>query len=159
MSKTIKEKAKEWDCSESTVRNYCSSGIIPPAEKVGIPPKWRIPDKWPKPPMTRHGLCYLMDTIYQLNHGVLYSSINWGYSIEEVKAGYDYLIMIAFISSIDTSCLADQLVNATVTPRGKSIIERENAEGKGKTNYRAHMTASATIGVASLEVGGEISNS
>ena len=74
MAKTVKEKAKEWGCSESTVRSYCSSGIIPPAFREGKLKKWMIPDNWDKPPMARHSLCYLLDTIYQLNNGVAYDT-------------------------------------------------------------------------------------
>lgn len=47
---TAKEKAKEWNCSPRTVTEYCSSGIIPPAEKNGRFGGWEIPESWPKPP-------------------------------------------------------------------------------------------------------------
>ena len=158
MSKTIKEMAKEWGCSESTVRNYCASGIIPPAEKLGSPRRWRIPDEWPKPPMTRHGLCFLLDTVYQLNHGVRYSSLKWGYPDDEVKAGYDYSISSAFMSYIDTACLPEKLVDATVTTRGAELINRENNESKGKYKFKAHITTKVNVGIVSIEAGGEISN-
>jgi len=158
MSKTAKEKAKEWNCHESTVSKYCASGIIPPATKEGKPAKWQIPDDWNKPPMGRHGLCYLLDTIYQLNHGVEYSALKFGYSEDETKKGYEYLISYAFMSTIDVEKLSEELKNATVTPRGKALIQRENTESKGKTTYKAHVTATANIGVASIEVGAEVSN-
>ena len=158
MSKNIKEKAKEWNCSESTVRRYCYSGVIPPAAKEGKMSKWIIPDEWPKPPMRRHGLCFLLDTIYQLNHGVLFNNLKMGYTDEEVKAGYDYLISSAFMSAIDTTDLVNSLKNAIVTPRGKELIEKENAESKSTIKFRAHVTAKANIGIASVEVGAEVSN-
>ena len=151
---TTKEKAKEWGCTEKTVRQYCNDGIIPLAEKVGR--RWQIPDDWGKPPMTRHGLCVLMDTIYQLNHGVSFDSLKWGYSDETIKAGYDYLISVAFISTIDTSKLSEELINSTVTPRGKEIIDKENA--KNHCHYNVHITARANLGIISLEGGGEVSN-
>ena len=155
MAKTVKEKAKEWKCSESTVRSYCLSGIIPPAIQIGKLKKWSIPDEWPKPPMPRHGLCYLLDTIYQLNNGVTYDAIKWGYKIEDVKKGYDYLISSAFMSTIDTNNLQSSLLSASITPRGKSLIEKENSESKGKTSFRAYVTGKVNVGVASVEVGAE----
>lgn len=158
MAKTVKEKAKEWGCSESTVRSYCSSGIIPPAFREGKLKKWMIPDNWDKPPMARHSLCYLLDTIYQLNNGVAYDAIKWGYKSDDVKKGYDYLIGAAFMSTIDTNHLESALISASVTPRGKVLIEKENTESKGKTSFKAHVTATANVGIASVEVGAEVSN-
>lgn len=158
MSKTVKEKAKEWGCSGSTVTKYCSSGIIPPATKEGRPAKWQIPDEWPKPPMSRHGLCFLLDTIYQLNHGVIYENLKMGYALDEVREGYKYLISSAFMSFVDVNDLKSSLSGATVTPRGAALIEKENIESKGKMNFKAHGTIKTTIGVASAEVGAEVSN-
>jgi len=155
MSKTVNEKAQEWNCSDSTVKRYCVSGIIPPAEKDGR--RWLIPDEWPKPPMTRHGLCYLMDTIYQLNHGVAFSAIKWGYPEEEVVKGFAYLIGAAFITTFDPQNMAEELVNSSLTPRGEALIERENAESKVKTSYKAHMTTGINVGVLSAEFEAELS--
>ena len=158
MGKTVKEKADEWHLNESTVRKYCLSGIIPPAEKLGKPAKWQIPDQWPRPPLTRHSLCYLLDTIYQLNHGAVFDSLNMGFSSETLVEGYKYLISSGFMSEIDVYNLSDTLKEAIVTPRGKMLIERENADSERKVQFKAHMTAKASIGIASFEVGGEISN-
>ncbi len=158
MSKTVKEIAREWNVSTSTATRYCSSGIIPPAEKAGRPARWQIPDNWPKPPLTRHGLCFLLDTIYQLNHGAVYDSLNMGYAEEILSDGYRYLISSGFMSEIDINNLSESLKGAVVTPRGEKLIERENSESKGKTRFRAHATVKASLGVASLEAGGEISN-
>lgn len=47
--KTAEEKAREWNCSISFVRKCCSSGLIPPARKVGRMHKWMIPKDWPNP--------------------------------------------------------------------------------------------------------------
>ena len=153
--KNVSEKAREWDCSVSTVKRYCASGIIPPAEKRGIRGAWQIPDNWNRPPMTRRGLCYLLDTIYQLNHGVLFGDVSWGYSEDEVKSGYSYLISSAFMSSFAVNDLENALANATVTPRGAELIDRENRENK-KTRFRAHLTGRANIGLAELEGGVEL---
>lgn len=158
MTATVKEKAKEWGCSQTTVRDYCTSGIIPPAEKKGRPPKWEIPDAWPKPPIGRHGLCYLLDTVCQINNGAAYSSITWGYKTDVIRQGYDYLISSAFMSTIDTGNLESTIAEATVTPRGMSLIERENREGKSKIKFRAYTSFKADFGLASLEAGGEVAN-
>lgn len=153
--RTVKEKADEWQCSESTARKYCRSGIIPPAEQEGVR---QIPDEWPKPPMTRRGLCYLLDTIYQLNHGVSYDAVEWGYKTDEVRAGYEYLVSGAFMSTIDVNSLSSALIGATVTPRGEALIERENTEGVNATKFRAHVLAKTKIGSMTVEAGAEISN-
>lgn len=155
---TAKEKAKEWNCSPRTVAEYCSSGIIPPAEKNGRFGGWEIPENWPRPPMRRHRLCFLLDTIYQLNSGVSYSALKWGVSDSDVIAGFDYLISAAFMSTIDTGNLAHELRRATVTPRGQQLIEADNRANNGKTHYRTHINAEAGIGLAKVNVGGEISN-
>lgn len=155
---TTKEKAEAWGCAQTTVRDYCASGIIPPAEKKGVPPRWDIPDAWPKPPMGRHGLCYLLDTVCQINSGVAFDSIAWGYRADTIRCGYEYLISSAFMTTIDTRKLESTLADAKVTPRGMSLIERENQEGKSKTKFRAYASLRADIGLASLEAGGEVAN-
>ena len=151
-----KEASKKWNCSVETVRNYCASGIIPQAEKMGK--TWNIPVGCKKPPMTRHGLCFLLDTIYQLNNGVSYEAVSWGYSMSEVRKGFDYLISNAFMTSIDVNRLNKELKNASVTDRGKNLIERENSENKNRPNYKAYVSTEANFGIAKVGLGGEISN-
>jgi hypothetical protein len=156
MSKNLKELENEWGYKASTIRKYCASGIIPPAEKNKG--KWVIPDEWPKPPMTRHRLCFLLDTIFQLKHGAIFDALKLG-NKEEVKAGYDYLISSGFISFFNTDNLSHELVNATVTPRGEALIERDNKENKKSAHFTAHLTAKAGVGLASVEGGIKLSNS
>ena len=157
MSKNIREIAEQWGCDEDTVRRYCASGIIPVAEKIKR--KWSIPDEWPKPPMTRHMLCFLLDTIYQLNHGADFRALKFGKRAEEIKAGYDYLISSGFMSSIDTTKLETDLVKAIVTPRGEALIKRENIENNKKSiHFKSHVMAKANVGVASVEGELEVSN-
>lgn len=158
MTKTIKETARRWKVSEATARKYCQSGIIPPAEKIGKRGKWMIPENWDKPPMTRHGLCYLLDTVYQLQHGVSFVQIQWGYTKDEVKEGFRYLASSAFISSLDIDNLESALLAAVVTPRGVDLINRENKESEGKTNYKVALSAKANIGLLSAEAGIELTN-
>lgn len=153
---SIADKADEWDYSMQRVREFCRKGVIPPAEKRER--FWYIPDDWPKPPMTRHGLCFLLDTIYQLNHDVDFSAIKWGYNEETVKAGYDYLIGAGFMSTIDTSNLDTLLVTATVTPRGEDLIKRENEESKGNVNYKAQLGVTGKIGPVDVTAQVELSN-
>ncbi len=150
--KTVKEMAKVWNCGESTVRRYCSDGVIPPAEKSG-PKKWMIPGEWPKPPMSRHGLCFLLDTVFQLKNGVEYNSIAFGYSSEDIRKGYEYLMKAAFVSTIDVDNLQNTLPEATVTPRGVSLIRSENQLGKSKTKFTAYGRVKSPIGPIGGEVG------
>lgn len=155
---TVKEMAKKWGCSESTVKRYCASGIVPPAEKTGVSSKWIIPDDWPKPPMGRHGLCFLLDTVCQLGCGVEYKSIRWGYKPDEVRNGYAYLVSSAFLSTIDPNNLETSLVKAQITLRGAELIDKENQEGHSKIKFRAYLALKDPLGIASLEVGGEVKN-
>ncbi|MED9910557.1 MAG: helix-turn-helix domain-containing protein [Collinsella aerofaciens] len=154
----VNQASKKWGISASTLRKYCADGIIPPAEKEGRRSKWSIPDEWPRPPMGRHRLCYLLDTIYQLNSGVNYNALKWGVSDGDVIAGFDYLMSAAFMSTIDAGNLARELRHATVTPRGQQLIEADNRANSGKTHYRTHVNAEVGIGPAKVNVGGEISN-
>ena len=158
MSKTTTGMAKKWGLSTSTVRRYCSTGIIPSAEQIGLLRRWSIPDEAEKPPLSRHGLCLLLDTIYQLNNGVDYKSLKWGHTKKNVKAGYNYLVSCAFMSTINTNNLEKELINARVTPRGEELIKRENDESKGKTNYKAYISGKISVGVASVEGGIELTN-
>lgn len=156
--KSAEDKAKEWNCSTRVVTEYCATGLIPPASKVGRMHKWMIPEDWPKPPMGRRGLCFLLDTIHQLNCGVDYKAIKWGYRSDDVVAGFDYLISTAFMSTINTANLESELKHAVVTPRGVDLIERENQESTKDVKFTAHVKATATIGIASIELDGELSN-
>ena len=158
MSKSVKEKAIEWGCSESTVKRYCASGIIPTAEQIGIRKSWIIPDNCKKPPMTRHGLCFLLDTIYQVNQGAEVDISCWGYPEEQIKEGYSYLISFAFMTSFSWEAIKKELKDCTVTKRGEQLIARENKESKGKTSFKAHVTAKANVGVAGVEIGAEVSH-
>ena len=158
MSKSIVEKSKEWQCSASTIRRFCQSGIIPPAEKQSSNGRWQIPDDWPKPPMTRHALCFLLDSIYQLKSGVDFNDIRFGYSNEEIKQGYNYLIWAAFMSSINTDNLSKELAHSNVTPRGEALIKREIDEGKSHYSSSAYLDAKLNLGVATLTIGGKVNN-
>ena len=153
---SAKEMAKKWGVSKATVNKYCASGIIPMAEKVNR--KWDIPDEWPKPPMTRHGLCFLMDTIFLINHGVNYQDLKFGYSEDIIKAGFKYLKNSGFITSININRLSKSLIKASVTMRGKELIDRENGESKGKYSFTAHVTAGVNSGVVKAGVNLEVTN-
>lgn len=62
------------------------------------------------------------------------------------------------MSTIDAGNLARELRHATVTPRGQQLIEADNRANNGRTHYRAHINAEAGVGLAKVNVGGEISN-
>lgn len=151
-----KQASKKWECSASTVKRYCKSGIIPPAEKIRN--KWVIPDNCEKPPLTRRGLCYLMDTIYQIKDGVDVENITWGYSEDYVRRGYNYLISFAFITFFNVKNLESDLGTASVTPRGKELIIREYKESKGKYRINTTLRGEINIGLARAEIETEILN-
>lgn len=143
----VKQASKKWGCSSSTVRNYCSSGIIPPAEKIGR--KWVIPDDCEKPPLTRHGLCFLMDTIDQIDEETDVKNIKWGYSEEKVREGCEYLKDYLFISSPQKYNFELLLKTARITNCGHALIERQAEKNKGK--YKIKLG----IGVGPLKFEGE----
>jgi len=137
---TLREKAKEWDLSKNAVRQLCMQGVIPTAERFpGI--RWRIPANCPKPPMSRHGLCFLLDSIYQFNDGATFDMTQWGYSIEQIKDGYEYLISLGFMTPFNWDNKEEELPLCRVTQRGSDLITRANNEGdtllvsKIKQNY------------------------
>ena len=150
--KLINEIKGEWGCSASTIREYCRSGIIPPAEKVGRPMRWAIPNGWPKPPMTRHGLCFLMERIELLKEGVSFDAIRWGYSYEKVVAGFDYLVQAGFISTVDTSELATSLLKAKITTMGNELLKREKNENGVTTKTTVSAGVKVNLGVVSTEI-------
>ena len=115
-------------------------------------------DNCKKPPMTRHGLCFLLDTIYQVNQGAEVDISCWGYPEEQIKEGYSYLISFAFMTSFSWEAIKKELKDCTVTKRGEQLIARENKESKGKTSFKAHVTAKANVGVAGVEIGAEVSH-
>lgn len=155
---TAKEKAKEWNCSPRTVTEYCSSGIIPPAEKNGRFGGWEIPESWPKPPMRRHQLCFLLDTIDLIHLGAVYGELEMGYPREKILDGYRYLVSSGFMTSFDLSDLDNDLGSAYVTNRGVALIESENAAIKTSVKFTARARAFASLGIASVEAGCEVSN-
>lgn len=155
--KSASEMAEKWGYSTATVRKYCNTGVIPPAEKKKA--RWCIPDDWPRPPMGRHALCFLMDTLYQVNHGVKLDAIKWGYSVEDVRNGFKYLMEAAFISTFNIDNFEVEVAQASVTPRGQELIALENEACKGKYFYKAHVNAKVGIPpFASTDFGVEVSN-
>lgn len=156
--KTAKEKAVEWGVSSSTVAAYCASGIIPPAEKVGKRKRWEIPDDWCKPPLSRRQLCFLLDTVDQIHLGTNYSDLNMGHKDDVLEAGYRYLIAAGFLTYKRKNGRTRDLANAFVTARGASLLERENSNSKDGVRFTAHVKAGASLGIAKVELGYEVSN-
>ena len=57
-----REAAKQWRCSEKTVREYCKTGMILFAEKVNG--EWYVPDEMRAlPPVTLNRATYLLTCI------------------------------------------------------------------------------------------------
>ena len=156
--KTAKEKAAEWGVSPSTVAAYCASGVIPPAEKVGKRRRWEIPDDWCRPPLSRRQLCFLLDTVDQIHLGANYSDLNMGHKDDVLEAGYRYLIAAGFLTYKRRNSRTNDLANAFVTARGASLLERENSDSKDSVKFTGHVKAVASLGIAKVELGYEVSN-
>ena len=153
-----REMAVKWNCCNSTVVRWCASGIIPPAEQTGKTKTWMIPDDWPKPPMTRHGLCFLIDSICQTVNGANSQELKLGYSDEKAKEGYQYLVDAGFISNINPAKFRTELISARILPRGEELLRREAEDSNGKINYKVTLAAKANIGIASIEATGSVEN-
>ena len=147
-----KEAARKWECSIKTVTKLCADGVIPLAEKDERS-RWIIQNECEKPPVSRFRLCYLMDMINQLKEGVVYKHIKWGISEKELVEGYKYLIENAMVSSFDVHQLEKELPKATVTSRGKALMERENKEGSSQRKFNINFKINT--GVFSFETGYE----
>lgn len=153
----VSEASQKWECSESTIRRYCNTGIIPTAYKSETwPHGWIIPDNCSKPPMPRHSLCFLLDAIICAVEGATIDVDAWGFGKEKTVKGYNYLIAFQFMTPINTDQLESELRKAVVTKRGEELIKRENKENN-KT-YRAYVKGKIDIGVAGVEIGTEFAN-
>lgn len=150
---TTSEKAREWGYSESMVRKLCRSGVIPPAEKVAV--KWDIPDRWPKPPLTRHKLCFLLDTINLIHNGSSYTDFKLGYLEDVIKESFQYLISVGFMTEIDINHIDRDLETAAITTRGVDLMRREENDSNGSIHFHLRAGGNINLGVASLnaEVG------
>lgn len=129
---TTRETAKRWGCSQKIVQSYCIDGIIPSAEKRGF--FWDIPEEAEKPPLSRHGLVLLLDTVNQLADGVVIKIKKIGYKESDVEAGFRYLSEKLFISGFDDNIpIEEALLNAKCTQRGiKLMTTHEEAKKKGR---------------------------
>ena len=67
--------------------------------------------------------------VCQLKCGVEYDSIQWGYKAKEIHDGYDYLISSAFMSTIDTDNLSEELEKSVITPRGAGADRERKPRG------------------------------
>ena len=139
-----KQAAQKWGCSVKTVTKLCADGVIPLAEKDERG-RWVIPDECEKPPVSRFRLCFLMDMINQLKEGVIFQQVKWGISEKELQDGYQYLIENAMVSSFDVHQLEKELPKATVTSRGKALMERENKEGSSQRKFNINFKINTSV--------------
>lgn len=152
----IKEVAKKWNCSERMIREYCQKGVIPFAEKKGIRKNWYIPEDWPKPPMSRRGLCNLMSNVKQIQAGASASKIKWCNSLNKEK-GFEYLISAGFISDFDYGNFEESVFTIVITPRGEDLLRRDDEEYKEKTkSVETNLQGSAKLGPFEFTVGAKI---
>lgn len=108
--------------------------------------------------MRRHQLCFLLDTIDLIHLGAVYGELEMGYPREKILDGYRYLVSSGFMTSFDLSDLDNDLGSAYVTNRGVALIESENAAIKTSVKFTARARAFASLGIASVEAGCEVSN-
>ena len=154
---TSRDTAKRWGCSVSKVTQYCREGLVPLANK----PKrkaWEIPDNSPMPPLSRRGLCVLLDNLIQIQSGASLDLNAFGYNESVLKKAYDFLSDLGFIKKFNKSTPLDvALINTEITPRGQKLIEdnlNENKKVDSKTTLKGHI--GATIGVANAGFSAEI---
>ena len=133
----VKEAAKKWNVSESTVKNYCQDGMLPFAYKEGR--KWLIPDEAEKPLLTRHKAVIYMAYILVYNDGGNPNLEKVGSKWNESIEAYTYLVDVGFISKLSNGkTLAEKLKNVNITVLGKGLIEGELADEKiGKIKINA----------------------
>ncbi|UUM12044.1 hypothetical protein NQU17_00330 [Clostridiaceae bacterium HFYG-1003] len=128
----VKDTARRWGRSEKVVRTYCQEGIVPSAEKKGR--FWDIPQNAPAPPLTRHGLVLLLESILLQADGAAVNVRRIGYPEIEVVLGYRYLSDQLFISGFsETEPIEKALAQAKCTQRGRKLIAaHEESKNKGR---------------------------
>lgn len=137
-----KEAAKKWGCAESTVRDYCKSGIIPLAEKVGG--KWSIPDEMQMlPPVTANRAVYLMRCIQD---DVLPETDKY-WDAEKMTEALVYLSDMRFIIDFEGhSSLEEAAKKSRVSNIGNALIEAVQ-EKSGKNTFGIEGEAGIKEGV------------
>ena len=124
-----KEAAVKWGCSETTVREYCRSGMIPLAEKKIF--GWEIPDEMEKkPPVTRTKAVYLMRCI---SDDAL--PVTRGYwSEEKLIAALEYLSDVKFILDYEGNVSLEEAVKRSrISTIGKELIAKESKKNIEKS--------------------------
>lgn len=116
---TVDQAAQKWQCSPTTIRRYCRTGMIREAEKRGT--GWMIPDDAIKPLLTRHRACLLMTDMLTTAEGAKPAR---RYTMEECQ----YLADAGFITDISSLTNLEQVLSyAKPTSTGTSLIASENA--------------------------------
>ena len=96
------EAARKWKCSVSTVRKYCSEGMILLAEKNStFPWGWDIPDEACKPPVTRHKAAVIMCMASAACEGGEVNLKTLGIPENLVRDAFQYLQDCGFIAMYD----------------------------------------------------------
>ena len=151
-----KETAKRWGCSPSTVKEYCRTDIIPSAEKIKSKANrlvWDVPAECTKPPMTRHGMCTILDTAFLIQDGANFEVVKWGRSINDVKDCFRYLAENAFITDYDNTKSFEELVYAIkVTLRGEDLIRSDAQDKKKPLHYKVKGELNFKVASVSVEV-------
>ena len=124
-----KKAAKQWGCSERTVREYCNNGLIPIVEKEGR--KWRIPDEMQElPPVSLNRAIYLLTC---LEDDVL-PAVGKYWSEDKLLDALVYLSDMRFIIGYEGHVsLEEAAKKCRVSKLGQELIE----SGKNKNKIEA----------------------
>ena len=136
-----KEAAKKWGCSEKTVREYCSNGLIPLADKISG--KWFVPDEMRKlPPVTLKKAVYLLSC---LEDNVL-PAVSGYWNENKLSDALVYLSDMRFIIGYEGHVsLEEAAEQCRVSKLGKRLIER----GKERDDTEVSRDIGIKVGIES----------
>ncbi|AMC94475.1 hypothetical protein AOC36_10965 [Erysipelothrix larvae] len=142
----VKEASNRWGVAKSTVRKYCSDGIIPEAykeEKELMKGQWIIPEM-DKPPAGRSGIVKYLKRIINVSEG---AKPKFNSDIEKVKSIYKYISDCGFTTEIDIdNDILSFLQDVKIVTLGYELIETEEKVNPIKTTTSKN--AELDLGVA-----------
>lgn len=134
--KTTKEKANDWNCKVSDVRDYCK--IIPDAIKSDkFPFCWLIPDV-AKPPMKFKEAVNFLKKILLIKEGAEINFLAIGYETSKVNDIYTYLANNGYITSLNSETdLNKKLKSASLTSLGKKLMKSAEKKKVNRTTKKS----------------------
>lgn len=147
--------SKKWNCSMAWVRDRCTEGMIPLAEKNGI---WDIPETADKPPCTRHRAAVLLQRLQEKSEGNDVELFP-GNDKDTNIAIYKYLANYGFITRLKGKKIEKEIGAAKVLKPGLELMESEEKKKKPSVSKRTKITGGVQTDHAKLEIEHEISTS